>query len=64
MTGDRCYTTRSGLRIGSAYTQPQRCDGHAVYATQTNPTMADIVVLWACVIAICALILILLAEAI
>lgn len=64
MTCDRCYTTRSGLRIGSAYTPPKRCDGHAVYATMQRQSMADIAVLWACVIATCALILILLAEAV
>ena len=64
MIGDRCYTTRSGVRIGSAYTPPSRCDGHAVYVTQPIPTIGDVAVVWACVVALCALIMILLLEAV
>lgn len=63
MIGDRCYTTRSGVRIGSAYTPPSSCDGHAVYAMQPRPTIGDVAVLWACVVVLCALIMILLLEA-
>lgn len=64
MIGDRCYTTKSGIRIGSAYTPPSRCDGRAVYAMQPTPTSGDMAVVWACVVALCALIVILLLEAV
>lgn len=66
MIGDRCYTTRSGLRIGSAYSTPicrnpiaiQRCHSSA------KRDLRDMAVVWACIVAACALAMILIAEAV
>lgn len=56
MLGDRVYTTRSGVRIGSAYTPPNRTQPCAVERPLQNITRnPDAIVTIACTIAALAL---------
>lgn len=62
--GDRCYTTRSGLRIGAGYQPPIRCNPEAIErcAKSSGAELRDMAVIWACIVALCALTMILLME--
>ena len=51
--GDRVYTTRTGVRIGSAYTKPNFTNPYSIYTMRhTNP---DNIVVIASVLAAIAL---------
>ena len=51
--GDRVYTTRTGVRIGSAYTKPNFTNPYSIYTMRhTNP---DTIVIVGCAVAALAL---------